>query len=63
MNRFDLEQEIMRCWAVTEDINLVYESTDWNNPDEVRNALLSLHTLYELKFQRLWNTFEKCIEI
>jgi hypothetical protein len=68
-NRFDLEQEIMECWNVTTDINDVYEyvmngdgselSTD--ERDRVANILLGISQLYELKFNKLFNTFEECL--
>jgi hypothetical protein len=68
-NRFDLEQEIMECWNVTTDINDVYEyvmngngselSTD--ERDRVANILLGISQLYELKFNKMFNTFTECI--
>lgn len=60
-DRFDLEQEIMRCWNVTEDIqNLIAE--DELTPDQHQNYLLGLATIYEVKFQKLWNVFENCVK-
>lgn len=59
-NRFDLEQEIMDCWNVVEDIDIVY-SAHGDKDVELANVLLGLKTLYQLKFQRLWNTFEHCV--
>ena len=68
--RFDLEQEIMECWNITSDIDDVYEyvmngngnelSTD--ERDRVANILLGISQLYELKFNKLFNTFEECID-
>lgn len=60
-NRFDLEQEIMDCWGVVEDINIVYETHGEDN-DELANVLLGLKTLYQLKFERLFSTFEDCVK-
>ncbi len=68
--RFDLEQEIMECWNVTTDINDVYEyvmnGTDGepttDERDRMSNILLGLSQLYELKFQRLFQTFEDCVK-
>jgi hypothetical protein len=51
-NRFDLEQQILDCWRVTEDITLLAKqnaSTD---------SLNALSTYYEHKFNQLWSTFE-----
>jgi len=69
-NRFDLEKEIMECWNITSDIDDVYEyvmngngnelSTD--ERDRVANILLGMSQLYELKFNKLSNTFEQCVK-
>ena len=61
MNRFDLEQEIMKCWKITEDIELLYYNFDQLDEDQRMNFLLGLKELYELRFQKLWNTFEDCV--
>ena len=62
MDRFDLEQNILKCWNVTEDIHLLYENVMDADPelttDQIANALLGLHQLYEMKFQKLFNNFE-----
>lgn len=50
---FDLEQEIMQCWNVVDDIQLVMESG--GNTHENMDALAKV---YSLKFQKCWNTFE-----
>jgi hypothetical protein len=68
-NRFDLEQEIMECWNITSDINDVYEyvmNGDGKltpaDRDRVANILLGMSQLYELKFNKLFNTFEQCVK-
>lgn len=63
-DRFDLEQNIMKCWNVTEDIHLIYENVMEKEmtQDEIANALLGMHQLYEMKFNKLWDNFEKLIE-
>lgn len=69
-DRFDLEQSIMECWNVVEDIDLLYTNV-LDNPkfdmqpetaDRVANLLLGMKELYELRFERLWKHFEGCIE-
>jgi hypothetical protein len=68
-NRFDLEQEIMECWNVTTDINDVYEyvmngdggQLFTNERDKVANILLGISQLYELKFNKMFNTFTECL--
>ena len=52
-DRFDLEQEILECWKITSDIPLM-EQLNASTAD-----MTSLATVYEYKFQKLWNTFEK----
>jgi hypothetical protein len=64
-NLFDLEQEILSCWHVTDDINVLFENVmDRENMsmDEISNYLLGLKTIYDLKFQKCFNTFEKVTE-
>ena len=68
--RFDLEQEIMECWNITSDINDVYEyvmNGDGKltpaDRDKVANILLGVSQLYELKFNKLFNTFEECVKV
>jgi hypothetical protein len=62
LTRFDLEQSIMQCWGVVEDIDLIYRTESlYDDEDKMQNALLGLHTMYELKFQRLFNQFETLI--
>lgn len=62
-NRFDLEQEIMDCWHITDEIKLIYEYVmdGENDTDTVANMLLGLETLYNLKFDRTFRTFEDCV--
>ncbi len=68
-NRFDLEQQIMECWNVTTDINDVYEyvmngdgsELSTGERDRVANILLGISQLYELKFNKLFDTFEECL--
>lgn len=66
MDRFDLEQQIMKCWNVTDDINTLYEGVMDSSPelttDEIANALLGMHQLYELKFNKLFATFEQLVQ-
>jgi hypothetical protein len=68
-DRFDLEQEIMRCWNVVEDIRLLNKCVLEGTPeggelskDRFANYLLGLEAVYELKFQELWNSFSLTIK-
>jgi len=49
-DRFDLEQEILRCWAILEDIELVRDKPE---------LIDSLKEIYEVKFQRCFDTFSE----
>ena len=65
---FDLEQQIMQCWGMVDDVDMLYyhfgdnprfAGLDATAEDEMMNLLLGLKSLYDLKFQRMWDTFEK----
>ena len=66
--QFDLEQQILNCWNVTDDVQLLYtwimdsseaEGIPPKILDKLANALLGMESMYNLKFERLFNTFEK----
>lgn len=62
--RFDLEQDIMNCWSVVEDIKELSRckmDRRKMTEDEVNNYLLGLETIYQVKFERLFETFEMLI--
>jgi hypothetical protein len=54
-DRFDLEQEILECWKVVNDIQMYIaqgaQTEDFN----------VLAEYYERKFDRLWDTFEQLV--
>jgi hypothetical protein len=52
-DRFDLEQQILDCWKITDDLKLVAEKGE--------HAVEAVATLYELKFEQLWSTFETMV--
>jgi trans-2-enoyl-CoA reductase len=56
MSIFDLEQKIMDCWGVTDDIReMVERSTD----SQTAERLNSLADIYNIKFENLFNIFEQ----
>ncbi len=64
MDRFDLEQNIMKCWQITEDIKLLNKGVlekDMST-DDISNYLLGLETIYEHKFQELFDNFTYLIK-
>ena len=54
-DRFDLEQQILACWKITDDIPLL-EAQGANVAD-----MTSLACVYEFKFKQLWATFETMV--
>lgn len=68
--RFDLEQEILDCWTITTAIDDVFtainddpffEGLDPRHQDRLSNLMLGIFTLYELKFDRTFKTFESVV--
>jgi hypothetical protein len=60
-SRFDLEQKILDCWNITDDLQLLVEQNELTQ-EELLELIGSLKSLYELKFKSLFNTFEECIK-
>lgn len=62
-NRFDVEQGILSCWHVTGDIDLLYKQVMNGKPttDEIANALLGIKSLYDMRFNALFDDFENSI--
>jgi len=63
-DRFDLEQDIMNCWSVVEDVkelNRCMLDRRKMSTDEISNYLLGLETIYQVKFERLFETFDKVV--
>lgn len=56
---FELEQAIMNCWHVVDDIKTVTNRADRLTPDELMNSLIGLSTLYQMKFEDLFGEFER----
>lgn len=63
VDRFNLEEDILRCWNVTDDIDLLYRSVMEKDltTDQIANALLGMKTLYDMKFDEMFNHFETLI--
>ena len=65
-DRFDLEQEMMNCWRVTDDIDSVAHfvgqiDIDAKDQDAILNMLLGMKQLYNVKFEVMFNTFEELV--
>jgi hypothetical protein len=61
MKILDLEQEIMKAWHVIDDIQLLNENVMETNMsrDDIINALVGLESIYNMRFIKLFNTFEE----
>jgi len=67
-DRFDLEQQIMACWNIVEDIQLLNKGVLEGHPDggnmntdEISNYLLGLESIYALKFEQMFDTFSTLV--
>jgi hypothetical protein len=54
-NRFQLEQGILRCWNIIEDIQELIEADKY---DLIQSTL----EFYNFKFDKMFETFEDCIK-
>lgn len=64
IDRFEFEQQIMSCWNVTSDVELLFRSVCDKNmtTDQISNCLLGMKEMYELRFNELFDTFEKLVQ-
>lgn len=64
-DRFDFEQQIVKCWGVVDDLKDLDEGLfeGWIKFDEdsVSNHLLGIASSYDVKFNKLWNQFETVV--
>lgn len=61
VDRNDFEQQLLTCWNVTSDIDMLYEGVMESDltTDQIANALLGLKEMYELRFDKCFRTFEQ----
>lgn len=67
MKIFDLEQQIMHCWNVVDDVKLITEwfaddpkwkDMDGTLQDAIMNKYFGIAELYQIKFEKLFSLFE-----
>lgn len=62
MNRFDFEEQITKCWCITDDLRDLDEGLfeGWLSfdQDNVSNHILGIANSYDVKFNKLWALFE-----
>jgi|TARA_B110000908_G_scaffold159360_1_gene201425 hypothetical protein len=57
-DRFDLEQDIMHCWQVVDDLKMLIAQ------DGVSNITVdAVSVLYTARFEQLWQSFESSIRL
>ena len=66
-DRFDFEQQIMACWNITSDIKTVTEylldaPLEADREDKIANMLMGIETLYQAKFDKLFQQFEQLVK-
>lgn len=63
-NRFDLEQSIMDCWHILEDIKTLSENVCEGDltKDQITNVLLGMEELYQLRFEKTYRIFEQVMQ-
>lgn len=65
-NRFDFEDNLMKCWHVTDDINLLVKMVgdiemDAKHQDRLMNILIGMRELYNQRFSEAFNLYEELV--
>jgi hypothetical protein len=65
-NRFDLEDMIMKCWHVVDDLDMLAEIVGGTNmspkdQDKLLNIIIGLKELYNARFSSTFDVFEESI--
>jgi hypothetical protein len=63
MDRFTLEEQVMQCWGVTDDIDTLTEGVIEHDltKDQISNILIGMKDLYQIRFETLQHTMETLI--
>jgi hypothetical protein len=63
VDRFDLEQQILSVWQITSELETLSEAVVESNltADQTANILIGVEQLYNLKFEKLFATFEQLV--
>lgn len=57
-NYFDLEQMILACWTLVDELDTVASAVEDGNQDEIMNMLVGLKAIYSRKFENLFLAYE-----
>lgn len=60
-NRFQLEEQMLGCWSLVDDLYALHSGWDSLTNESRRNIVLGLADLYGLKFQQQQDTFETLV--
>lgn len=64
---FNLEQDIMSCWTLVDDVEMLYnnigedaffEGMHPKHQDKILNLLLGMKEIYQMKFDKMFKSFE-----
>ena len=63
----DMEQQIMGCWQVCDDLETVFiqigDGEKEPTPDELMNTLMGIQQLYQWKFSQLFEAYENVLKL
>lgn len=62
-DRFDLEQKMMDCWQVVNDLDLMFSRMceEQMSIEDATNIALGLKVLYQHRFDDMWSVFEQVV--
>jgi hypothetical protein len=60
--RFDLEQNILDCWKLVDDLDYVAKAAESGDMDTMLNLIIGLKTLYSYKFETCFENFEHVLK-
>lgn len=60
--RFDLEQNILDCWKLVDELDYVAKAVESGDQDTMLNLIIGLKTLYQYKFETCFENFENVIK-
>jgi len=61
VDRFDLEQEILKVWHTVDDLRTLVARLEYMNEDQVFSAIYGLQIFADMRCQSLWDTYENCL--
>jgi hypothetical protein len=60
MDRFDLEEQIITCWNILDELKMIVKPMEDNHID--RKRIEAVIELYDMKFNHLWNIFSELVD-